>query len=116
MQNPSGCAVGTISRQLVFTGTGSAPSFITQESTGIVRVATNQVSDIGNYSYKILATDSLTNLKNESNEFAITVTDANRATDLILDATTTFADQTYLVGTTEKLLDVPTYTVEPSGA
>jgi hypothetical protein len=64
-QNPKECAVGTISRSLVYTGVGTAPTFITQDLTNnLVAVTTNDTSVVGAYAFKIVATDSLTKLVN----------------------------------------------------
>lgn len=39
--NPAGCPVGTIGYQLVYTGAGTTPSFVTLESSNDVRVTTS---------------------------------------------------------------------------
>ena len=71
-QNPSLCAVGTISLALVNTD-GATPAFISQVTLTEenIRVATQIVGNVGTYNYKVVATDSLTLLTNEANTFPV---------------------------------------------
>lgn len=72
-QNPLQCAVGTITRTLVFIGSGGTPTFITQVPADNIRIETTAYSSIGTHDYKIVATDSLTGLVNQQDVFQITI-------------------------------------------
>lgn len=111
-QNPEACTVGTISRELVFTGTGSAPGFISVV-TDQVQVATQLSSNVNTYNYKIVATDSLTSVKNEADTFTITVQAPTLADYITLAA---MQAHSYKVSQVEKFVDVPAETIYPADA
>jgi hypothetical protein len=66
---PSQCTVGTYGLEVVFTGTGSFPIWITKNPTNLIHVATQDASQAGNYNFKVVATESITGLKNDLNTF-----------------------------------------------
>jgi len=71
--NPSQCLAGTYSLQVVLTDPGSFPVFINEFPTSNLVIATQDVSNVGVYNFKIRATESITGLVNDSNSFALTI-------------------------------------------
>lgn len=105
-QNPSNCPAGTITRSLVYTGAGSAPSFISVNGSNQVSVATQDASNVNTYAYKIVGstTENGSTIINEADTFTVTVSGPTLVTSITLG---TIGDLTYRVGSGEVLLDVP---------
>jgi hypothetical protein len=113
-QYPSQCAVGTLSTQLVYTGPGVLPTFITQLPPNVISVFTTNTSNVGVYNYQLIATDSLSGLTNSGDSFPVQILMPGLATDLVLVNGTQIANQTYLVNSSMLQLSVPTYSIVPS--
>lgn len=112
--NPSACASGAFSYELVYGGT--FPSFINRYPTTDVLVMTQNVVDIGTYTFQVKVTDPLSGLVNTSNSFVLTILGPNYATALAWVAATPIPDQNYLVGSSNPMLSSPAFTVTPANA
>lgn len=114
-QSPAGCPTADIDLALKYVGSGSAPTFV-KEADGKIKISTQDLKNEGLYKYKIVATDSVSGLSNDEDEFTVAVVTADVATDIVPDISTYIKDQEYMIGEKELLLDVPTYKVEPAGS
>jgi hypothetical protein len=74
------------------------------------------IGNTGVYSYKIVATDSLTGLVNNQDVFAITIAPPNLTNSITIVSGTEISDLNYLVGSPQVLLDVAQYTLDPPNA
>jgi hypothetical protein len=62
---PTQCTVGTYDLEVVFIDTGTFPTWITKNPTDLIHVATQSISLVGNYNFKVVATESITGLTND---------------------------------------------------
>jgi len=113
---PTQCAVGTYALEVVFTDAGSFPIWITKNPTDLIHVATQTVSLVGNYNFKVVATESITGLKNDFNSFVASIQTPKYATDLTIITSTAINNLTYLISDPAVVLNLPEYTITPSNA
>ncbi len=113
---PTQCAVGTYALEIVLTDTGAFPSWITKNPTDFIHVATQSVSLVGNYNFKVVATESITGLQNDLNSFATAILIPLYATSLKFLPDTEINNLTYTVGSAGVLLNAPQYIVTPTNA
>jgi len=89
------------------------PTWITEEPTTDIEIATKDVSHAGTYDFIIEVSDSLTGLTNNAVVFELELLEI---TAVDLDSSTAIADQIYRVGDDKIELDVPQYSHTPSNA
>lgn len=90
--------------------------YINEFPTTDLIVATQDVSKIGVFNYKLQATESITGLINDTNLFTVTILEPIYTTDLTLVTGTAIADFTYWITETEILTASPRYTPVPANA
>jgi hypothetical protein len=100
----------------VYTGTQTTPTFITQNPVNNIHIATQVISNSKSYPYKIVATDSLTGLVNDSDVFTITIAPPTLVSSIAIVGGTEISDMSYLIGSPQLLVNVAQYTLNPSNA
>ena len=90
--------------------------FINEFPTTNLIVATQDVSNIGVFNFKLQATESITGLINDTNMFTVTIQEPIYTTDLNLVTGTAIADFTYWITEAEILTASPQYIPVPANA
>ena len=95
---------------------GSFPVLINQNPTTSLIVATQDVSKVGAYNFKIKATESISGWINDSNAFILTILEPIYTQALVLVPGTAITDFTYTLGDPLVTKPAPSYTVMPVNA
>jgi hypothetical protein len=114
--SPSLCSSGSFSYQLVYLDGPDFPPFITQFPASSISVMTQNTTLVGNYNFKLQATEPVSGLINQADNFTVTITPPNYATNLVWVNSTLLANITYLVGSPQVLTISPSFTTSPSNA
>jgi len=104
---PTQCTVGTYALEVVFSEGGSFPIWITKNPTELIHVATQTVSLVENYNFKVVATESITGLKNDLNSFVASILIPIYTTSFAILPGTEINNLTYLVAAAGVLLNAP---------
>jgi len=114
--NPVQCVVGTYSLEVISFAVGPFPVFINQYPTSNLIVATQDVSKVGAYNFKIKAIESISGWQNDSNAFILTILEPIYTQNLVLVDGTQITDFTYTLGDPLVSHAAPSYTVLPLNA
>jgi hypothetical protein len=115
--NPIECAKNDFTYELVYTEVGTYPTFVLdQYPTTKIRFMTQSIPLVGSYDFKLVVTEPLTGLQNDSDVFTVTILDANYATALNFVASSLVDDLDYLISDDEIILDPYEFTVTPADA
>jgi hypothetical protein len=99
---------------VIYTASPTFPPFINEIPTDKLIVATQDVTKVGVYNFKIKATESLSGLVNEKEEFVLTIGGPNYAEQLILISGTELNDISYSLGSPKLVLNAPQYNILPA--
>ncbi len=92
---------------VIYTVLPTFPPFINEIPTDKLTVATQDVTKVGVYNLKIKATESLSGLVNEKDEFVLTIVKPIYTEQLILISGTELNDMNYSIGSPKVVLNAP---------
>jgi hypothetical protein len=111
---PPQCEVGTFTYEVIYSDT--FPGFINQNPTDQIHVFTQTLADIGDYTFKIKATESISGLFNDADEFVLSILEPIYTQALTIVDATQIADFTFFVYDPEQATPVPQFSVTPADA
>ena len=107
--NPSQCAVGIYSLEVIYEDGPTFPPFINQVPTDHLIVATQDVIHEASHNFKIKASESISGLVNELETFVLTIVKPVYTEQLVLVESTELEDLNYTITVPKVVLKSPKF-------